>query len=133
MGNEYQEGNPVEYPAAHRGVIAVGAVDQANHRAVFSSTGPHITISAPGVGILSTLPTKASDARPRGQINYDAWDGTSMATPHVTAAIALLLAKNPEIDPADVIKRLKKSAIPLPRGTRNTVGAGLLNIKSMLV
>ncbi len=41
MGNEYLAGNPVEYPAAYPGVVAVGAVDQSNRRAAFSNTGSH--------------------------------------------------------------------------------------------
>lgn len=132
MGNEYLEENPVEYPAAHEGVIAVGAMNEANRRATFSNTGPHITLSAPGVSILSTLPTRPSVARTEEEVNYIAWDGTSMATPHVAAAATLLLAKNPGMDPQEVTKRLQKTATRLPGAKREDVGAGLLNIRAAL-
>ena len=52
MGNEYEEGNPVEYPAAYAaeidGVMSVGALGPSLTRAFYSSTGPHLEISAPG-------------------------------------------------------------------------------------
>ena len=52
MGNEYEEGNPVEYPAAYAaeidGVMSVGAVGPSLTRAFYSNTGPHLEISAPG-------------------------------------------------------------------------------------
>src|SRR5262249_8628049 len=81
MGNEFKEGNPIEYPGAYPNVIAVGAISEANERAYFSNTGKRIAICAPGVNILSTLPMKKSVGRK--ETKYAAWDGTSMATPHV--------------------------------------------------
>src|SRR5262249_35845993 len=52
MGNSYEDGNPTEYPAAYAagidGVMAVGAVGPSLNRSFYSSTGPHIEISAPG-------------------------------------------------------------------------------------
>ncbi|MGH6719783.1 MAG: S8 family serine peptidase, partial [Alphaproteobacteria bacterium] len=92
MGNEYEEGNPIEYPAAIAEVCAVGATDDVDKRAGFSNTGRHIDLVAPGVAILSTTPTFSYDD---GARNYDSWDGTSMATPQVAATAALVLAKFP--------------------------------------
>ena len=134
MGNEYEEGNPVEYPAAYKGVLAVGATSEANKRAPFSNTGRHIALAAPGVNILSTLPTTTSKYRP--ETNYASWSGTSMATPHVTGAAALLAAQNLSWTPADVKRRLKSSAATLPgmRGAARTtsVGDGLLDLAAAL-
>ena len=133
MGNEFQEGNPTEYPAAYPGVVAVGATNEANQRAPFSNTGRHIALLAPGTNILSTLPQKPSIARPPNQTEYAAWSGTSMATPHVTAATALVLAAHPDFSQEKVAKRLKISAARLPgMGTRkrtNEYGSGLLDPK----
>ena len=132
MGNEFEEGNPVEYPAAYDGVIAVGASDEADRRAPFSNTGKHIALVAPGVNILSTVPTYPSlDAR---QLNYDSWDGTSMATPHVAAAAALLKAKNKAMTPRQVRDRLMRTADRVPgQSKRNDrYGAGRLNISRAL-
>ena len=110
MGNEFDEGNPVEYPGAYPGVIAVGALDEANRRASFSNTGRHITLCAPGVNILSTLPMKTSPARAKVDTKYNAWDGTSMATPHVAAAAALVVSQHPDWTPKQVADRLRASA-----------------------
>ena len=132
MGNEFEEGNPVEYPAGMEAVCAVGATDQLDRRATFSNTGPHIDIVAPGVEILSTTPTYLYDD---GRRNYDSWDGTSMATPHVAAAAALLAAKHPRWAPARIIARLKRTADLVQGRTKRSddeFGAGRLNIESAL-
>lgn len=137
MGNEYQRGNPVEYPAKYPNVLAVGATDEANRRAYFSNTGPHITLCAPGTHILSTLPTYASAARPNPEDrDYAAWDGTSMATPQVTGAVARFLAKNPHATVDDVRSRLASTATRVdgmkPRSRNSRYGAGLLNIARLV-
>lgn len=106
MGNEFDDGNPVEFPAAYKNVIGVGAVDIASRRASFSNTGKHITLAAPGQDILSTLPMKASKFMKESE--YAHWDGTSMATPFVAGALALLCAKRPGITPQQIMDRLQK-------------------------
>lgn len=131
MGNDYEYGNPTMYPAAFPGVIAVGATDEANRRAKFSSTGKHIALSAPGTSILSTMPMKSSDAH--AEVEYMAESGTSMAAPHVTAAVALLKARHPDLTPAQVRARLTARARALPRyRLRSSVGAGLLDLARLL-
>jgi subtilisin family serine protease len=132
MGNEFEEGNPISYPAAYKDVIAVGATDEADRRGPFSNTGPHIALAAPGVNILSTVPQyPASFAK---QPLYDSWDGTSMATPHVAAAAALMLARTPSLSVADVRKRLMATADKVPGQTsfNEEFGAGRLNIDAAL-
>lgn len=133
MGNEYQDGNPKEYPAGFEGVIAVGACDEMDRRAEFSNTGKHIGLLAPGVRILSTTPRYPSKFARR--LLYDSWPGTSMATPHVAAAAALLLAKRPRLTPAQVRKHLMRKADPVPgqKSRPDTEhGWGRLNIEAAL-
>lgn len=132
MGNEYEEGNPTEYPAAIPDVCAVGATDEMDKRAGFSNTGRHIDLMAPGVDILSTTPTFRYDGD--GEREYDAWDGTSMATPHVAAAAALVLAKSPGSTPAQVIKTLTSSADRVAGAKKGSAayGAGRLNCEKAL-
>lgn len=133
MGNEFEEGNPTSYPAAYPGVIAVGASDEMDRRASFSCTGRHIALVAPGERILSTTPLYPSEFAET--VEYDAWPGTSMATPHVSAAVALLLKKHPKLTPAQVKDRLMKSADSVPGQERphdNKYGAGRLNVAAAL-
>jgi subtilisin family serine protease len=136
MGNEFAEGNPIEFPGAYPGVIAVGAIGKTKQRAAFSNTGPHISIVAPGKGIVSTLPMKASATRRPEETKYASWDGTSMATPHVAAVAALILAINPDFTPAQVRERListatKLSAMGNKKKTKE-LGYGLLNMERAL-
>jgi subtilisin family serine protease len=131
MGNEYEEGNPVEYPAAMSEVCAVGATDHFDRRAGFSNTGKHIDLVAPGVQILSTTPTYEYDEPER---TYALWDGTSMAAPHVAAAAALVLARHPGSTPAQVIQRLAASADRVAGAKKGSpsYGAGRLNCEDAL-
>jgi subtilisin family serine protease len=134
MGNEYEEGNPVEYPAGYPEVIAVGAVSETSRRAGFSCTGDHICLVAPGVNILSVLPQKKSACR--GDCMYAAWNGTSMAAPHVAGAVALLYAKSGAISPANVAAKLRSTSRRLPE-MRDSVwtsayGSGLLDVSKLL-
>jgi len=134
MGNEYQEGNPKEYPAAFPDVIAVGAVDELLRRAPFSNTGGHICIAAPGKSIVSTLPMKPSPYRE--ETEYASWDGTSMATPHVTAAIGMIRQREPSLDIAGVRAKLESSAQKVAamreRARTNEFGSGVLDLEKAL-
>jgi len=136
MGNEFEEGNPKEYPAGYPGPLAVGAVDEMNHHASFSNTGKHIGLVAPGVNILSTVPRiKAAFA---ATTDYDSWPGTSMATPHVTGAAALVYANKAKSKAAGdaVIKRLVSTTKKLPGMKKKKFtpqyGSGLLDIAAAL-
>lgn len=152
MGNAREEGSPTSYPAAYPGVIAVGATSRDDTIASFSNSGNHITISAPGVAIWSTLPTYAGNTRftadctganpnlgraIQRETNYDAWNGTSMATPHVTGAVALLIANRGErLSPADIKNQLIQTAdkVSAMGGQDFTAdfGAGRLNLVRLL-
>src|SRR5262249_13114207 len=129
MGNERAMGSPTSYPAAIRGVIAVGATNLDDTVANFSNRGNHISLCAPGTAIWSTLPTypgqfgfeavpgpggRPIEGRPqRRETDYDAWNGTSMASPHVAAAAALLLAKG-KMNASTVRTQLMRTADKVP-------------------
>jgi subtilisin family serine protease len=133
MGNDFEKGNPIEYPAAYPGLIAVGATDEMDRRGDFSNTGEHIALVAPGVNILSTTPRYPSQFATK--LRYEAWPGTSMATPHVAAAAALLLAKKPGLTPAEVKKRLTATADRVPEQAKrpdDAHGWGRLNVAAAL-
>jgi len=134
MGNEYAEGNPVEYPAAYANVLGVGAIGETRRRSAFSCTGRHINLVAPGEHILSTLPRYAFADR---ATDYDAWDGTSMAAPHVAGVAALLKAQSPSRSGAWIGQRLQKTARRLPAMRRKkfsaAYGHGLVSVARALL
>lgn len=140
---------PVQFPASTPHCLAVAALgkwgefpDDSFHSqqaldgfqsrdgyfpAKFSCFGPEIDVCAPGVGIVSSLPADG----------FGAWDGTSMATPHVTGLAALVLAHHPDFKGAfqnrdarrvqRLFQILKETATPLQFGDPNRSGAGLPN------
>ncbi|MEO0852245.1 MAG: S8 family serine peptidase, partial [Cyanobacteria bacterium J06648_11] len=93
----------------------VGATDRNDNLASFSNYNFN-DISAPGVGILSTL---------RSDELYEVYSGTSMATPHVAGAVAMLRAVNPSLSPTEIQALLRNSATPT--GDLR-LGAGVLNV-----
>jgi subtilisin family serine protease len=108
----------VMYPGAYANAIAVGATDSSDNRASFSNYGPELDVTAPGVGILSTVMGSG----------YQSWSGTSMATPHVAGA-AGLLASAGITDPAMIRSRLTSTATDLGAGGfDNFYGHGRINV-----
>jgi len=100
-GNSGQNADAVPmYPAAYdnRGIVSVLATDQNDVGASFTNYGlASVDIAAPGVSTLSTVPTATCTlCDPSG---YKLLSGTSMATPHVSGALAALFHKNPALDP----------------------------------
>jgi subtilisin family serine protease len=123
-GNLDQQ-EPVLYPAAEPGALAVSATEAADLKSDFSSYGPHVTISAPGTQIASTLP---------GNL-YGTADGTSFAGAFVSAAAALLASQDPVASAALIIDRFCAGAIDLdglnPEYS-GLLGAGRLDIAAAL-
>ena len=122
-GNSAREGNPANYPAAYERVIAVGATNQNDRRASFSSFGRYVDITAPGVGILTT------DAAPPD--TYTRLGGTSFSSP-IVAGVAGLLADR-GFDNAQIKRRIECTAKDLgPDGKDPEFGAGLVDAGAAL-
>ncbi|TFW21313.1 S8 family serine peptidase [Duganella callida] len=142
-------GGAVQYPASSPNVLAVAAIGKLDEfpadsyhaqtldanvdaygyfSAKFSCFGPQIAVCAPGVAITSCVPPN----------NFAAWDGTSMAAPHVTGLAALCLAHHPDFQAQyklrgpDRVERLfqiiRASARRISLGDQSRTGFGLPDV-----
>ena len=126
-GNERQEGNPVEYPAAHPGVLAVGATTRTGTVASYSNSGSYIDLVAPGGAAGSSVADSVIVLAPMPAA-FDAGSGTSFSSPIAAAAAALVLAANPGMSAAAAGERLVATARDAgPAGRDNEFGAGILD------
>ncbi len=120
-------GRSVGYPAAYDGVIAVSATDRNDNIAWFSSRGPQVAIGAPGVAV--TQQTVCENGKNKCEI-FGVFNGTSMASPHVAGAAALLVGQG-VTDPDAVREVLQGSATP--KDDKNLFGAGILEAGKSVV
>lgn len=109
--------NTLDYPAALPNVVSVAAVDQSGTRAGFSNYGTGLSISAPGVQILTL---SANDG-------LHSLSGTSLATPFVSGVAALLLSKDPSLTNIDLWYILNETAVPVGSGYNTNYGWGIVN------
>ncbi|TSC95268.1 MAG: aerolysin [Parcubacteria group bacterium Athens1014_10] len=117
-GNSGPYDDTVNYPAKFPEVIAVSAIDKTDTITSWSSRGPEVDLAAPGVSIYSTY--KGS--------SYKILSGTSMASPHVAGAAALVLDVNSGYTSEQVKQKLLKTADDLGApGPDNLYGAGLVD------
>jgi serine protease len=152
-GNEFEDGNPLEYPAGDApsidGLMSVAAIGRSGNRAFYSNTGTHIEIAAPGgdsrdtsqgTGSIwqSTLLFTDQDPaigfyNPRfdryAEIGYT---GTSMATPHVCGVAALLVSRG-ITSPAAIETVLRRTAKDIGAAGKDTsFGYGLIQPRAAL-
>ncbi len=99
--------NELFFPAGANYALGVAATDGNDNLASFSDSGPGIAVGAPGVGILSTVPTYPNQ---EGVTGYDSISGTSMATPHVSAVGGMIFATSPNMSAAMARMIVEQSA-----------------------
>ncbi|MFF1376316.1 S8 family serine peptidase [Streptomyces sp. NPDC058308] len=132
-GNTGPALNSVSSPGCAPGVLTVGAVDRDDTTAPFSSRGPAYgshtlkpEIAAPGVGI------SAAAAGGRGPYAYQSMSGTSMATPHVAGAAALVKQRHPDWTAQRIKAALVSSADSRIPGDARETGGGRLDAKAAI-
>jgi subtilisin-like proprotein convertase family protein len=109
--------------AGYDAVITVAAIDRLGQLATFSNYGSTtVDLGAPGVDIYSTYPWDS----------YDYLSGTSMATPHVTGAIALYASRYPGCTAEQIRAALLASTIPTTSLANTTASGGRLNVLNFL-
>ncbi len=125
-GNSSQDNDSApSYPANYgsANVVSVAAIDHNGNLASFSSYGATtVDLAAPGVGIVSTVLGS----------NYGNYNGTSMATPHVSGVAALVLAREPNLTVAQLKSRLLTTVKPLATLSGLMVSAGIVNALNAL-
>jgi len=139
-GNENLD--TINYPAAYENVIAVGAVNYDKKRAPYSNYGMKLDLVAPGGNLSEDLNHDGLDdgilqetfeKRLFGwkRWDYELFQGTSMATPHVSGVVALIKAIHPDYTPSEIKQVLISTAEDLGQSGWDTeYGYGLLNAAS---
>ena len=116
--------NTVHYCPAHiDNCIVVGACDGNLRAATFTNTGNSVDVIAPGVNIKSCIPGGS----------YKNLNGTSMATPHIAAAAAMIKMADPQATPAEVESRLKEICQDLGDAGKDPVfGCGIPKLSELI-
>ena len=130
-GNEFADGNPLEYPATLPHVLTVAATARDDRATGFSSASSAVDLSAPGLGIVTGVAAAFdADGTPDG---YAALDGTSFSAPMVAAAVAWVRAARPELSPYQVAQVVRLGARDVgAAGWDADTGFGVLTLAGAL-
>ncbi|WP_025272300.1 S8 family peptidase [Haloglycomyces albus] len=130
---------PVLFPAAYEGVVTVTGSNPNNELWVSASTGPETTVAAPadeqrcpvGQHVDSGVEGESEDDwYNEGNVAEDKWEdcrGTSLASPAVAGALALILASNSDVDANNAINRLIHTSSNGYNGHDNELGYGIID------
>lgn len=115
-------------PANCTGVVTVAATGRNGGKASYSNFGATVEVAAPGGsgGANSVLSTLNTGTQGPGSDNYALYNGTSMATPHVSGVVALMLSVKSTLTPDQVTQILQSTARPFP-ATCSQCGSGIVN------
>ncbi len=118
-------------------IISVGATDGKDNITSFSSSGPYVDFTAPGIAIYTTCVCNTTESNSTGTYSYTTYyrysSGTSFSSPIVAGAIALVFAANPLATPDQVFNALKASAVDLGTpGRDDYYGWGRINVNGAI-
>ncbi|MBI6545416.1 MAG: S8 family serine peptidase [Cyanobacteria bacterium NC_groundwater_1444_Ag_S-0.65um_54_12] len=106
-GSENDQVNKPHLPSTYPGVIEVAASDKNDKRTSFSNYGKTVSVAAPGMDVLSTVPTYTNGT---GKVGYAKMSGTSMAAPGAAGVVALIRSQHPDWKRDQVKAALEKAA-----------------------
>lgn len=122
--NDVTASFPSNYPNSN--IIAVAALTNTGALASYSQYGATtVDIAAPGSGIYSTVPVRSKG---KTAASYASYNGTSMATPHVTGAAALYAARHPGSTAAQIKAAILGAAVPTPSVNGKVLTNGRLDV-----
>ena len=131
-GNEFQQGNPVNYPAAWPHVLSVASIGQDGQSSFFSSANATIDVAAPGEDVPLAIPP-AFDTTDGAQDGVTLGSGTSFAAPIVAGAVAWIRAARPEVTNGQAADLLRRTATDNgPPGWDRDNGYGIINLQKAL-
>ncbi len=131
-GNEFDQGNPLEFPASLPHVLTVAAYTPDETAAYFSNENAAMDLAAPGVGIWSAVPVRL-DTEDNARDGYEALAGTSFSAPMVAAAAAWVRQARPDLTVDQVQQVVRLSARDIgEEGYDSATGFGALDIGAAL-
>lgn len=120
VNNDHEPSYPAAYDLPN--TITVAATDNRNRLGSFSNYGAgNVDLAAPGVSVVSNVGS-----------GYEAWNGTSMAAPHVSGVAALVKSHQPSAGAGDVVSAVLRGAKPVKRLRGVVTTGGVLNAKRAL-
>jgi hypothetical protein len=126
-GNEGIQGSPESFPADYAHVLTVGATDEENTIADFSSTSSYMDLAAPGVWIIVAEPTF------NDSFGYIHASGTSFSSPMVAGAAAWVWTARPDLDSSQLFEVMRRSARDIDAaGFDVRSGYGILDVPAAL-
>ena len=108
----------ISWPACISSAISVGATDDSDQVASYSNSASFMSLLAPGSSINSSVPGGG----------YQSWNGTSMATPHVTGAWALMKQSNPSATVAQILNAFSSTGLTVTDSTCTSVSKKRINV-----
>jgi hypothetical protein len=130
-GNEFAEGNPLEYPASLPHVVTVAATDLNGESSYFSNANAAVDLSAPGERIAAAVPLSHDPDRDGN--GYALLDGTSFAAPIVAGAATWVAAARPSLSVDQLAQVIRLSARDLDAKDWDPhTGYGLLDVSAAL-
>jgi Subtilase family len=126
-GNDRENGSAPSFPASFAHVLTVGATNESDHVAFFSSSSPAMDLAAPGQDIEAAIPSIYDSNL------YESVDGTSFSAPLVSGAAAAVWTLRPKLTNTQLFEVMRRSARDAGRrGWDRDTGFGVVNVPAAL-